>query len=70
MADAFNWYHTERRPVTRNTMVIIVRKFKENNSLADMSLAGCLSISQDVRENIMAKISVIFLQSHYAKLKQ
>jgi len=69
VADAFIWYHSERSPVTRNTLGILLRKFEKNITLADMPFSGCLR-TQDVRENIMAKMSVIFPQSHCAKLKQ
>jgi Ran GTPase-activating protein (RanGAP) involved in mRNA processing and transport len=54
----------KRSPVTGNTLGISLRKFKENTSLADVPFSRCLSTSQDVRENVMAKISVIVLQSH------
>jgi hypothetical protein len=70
VADAFICYHTERSRVTRNTKGILLKKFKENTSLADMPFSGCLSTSQDVLENIMDKISAIFLKNHCAKLKQ
>jgi hypothetical protein len=57
VADEFIWYHTERRPVTCNTMGILLRKLKENNYVADMPFSGFLSTFKDVRENIMAKTS-------------
>jgi hypothetical protein len=68
VADAFILHRTERNLVTGNTMGILLRKFKENTPLADMPFSGCLSTFQDVRENLVARISVIFLQSHCAIL--
>jgi len=58
----------KRSPVTGNTLGILLSKFKDNTSSADMPFSRCRSTSQDVRENILAKISVIALQSHCGSL--